>query len=415
VDRRGTEAANLPFWYELGSFVRSIGRRAALLRVAIVAAVAAGVLSPAPGGAQEPSTEDQLDDVRDQSAAVAAQLDVLEAEDAEVQAALATIQTEVAGQRVVVNAAADALAVADADVAASAAEIAALQTVIVELDAAADQMVVDAFVDPPINHALEVFRSETLADATVKNAIVEIQADADANAIEALDQAQATLEVEQAEQEELAVAAAARKTEADAAMDDLEAGLAQQAAFATEVEARLDAKQAEAATLAATDAALSQQILAEQAALAASLAEAESAESAPGGLADVSCAGGGTITVAGSIAANVQALLDASAADGVTLCGGGYRDPQQQIELRKAHCGTSDYAIYEMPSSQCSPPTARPGSSMHELGLAIDFTCNGGGSVSQGTSCWDWLVANANSYGLYNLPSEAWHWSTNGN
>jgi hypothetical protein len=52
---------------------------------------------------------------------------------------------------------------------------------------------------------------------------------------------------------------------------------------------------------------------------------------------------------------------------------------------------------------------------MHELGLAIDFTCDGGGSVSQGTSCWDWLAANANSYGLYNLPSEAWHWSTNGN
>jgi hypothetical protein len=284
-------------------------------------------------------------------------------------------------------------------------------------------MVIDAFVDPPINHALDVFRSETLADATVKNAIVEIQADADANAIEALDEAQQQLEVEQAEQEDLAATAADKKTEADSAMAELEEGLAQQTAFATEVEARLNAKLAEAESLKASDAALSEQILAEQAALAASLQEAEAQPSgspstitpAPGGLATVTCPGGGSITVAGSIAANVQALLDASYAAGVTLCGGGYRDPQQQIELRMAHCGTSYYAIYEMPSSQCNPPTAKPGTSMHEQGLAIDFTCNGGGTVSRGTSCWNWLSAHASEYGLYNLPAESWHWSTNGN
>jgi hypothetical protein len=389
----------------------------------IVAVVAATTLSPAPSAAQEPSAEEQLDDVRDQGAAVAAEIDLLEAEDAEIQAALAAIQTEVVGQQVVVNAANDALAVAEADVAASAAEIASLETEIVELDEAADQMVIDAFVDPPINHALDVFRSETLADATVKNAIVEIQADADANAIEALDEAQQQLEVEQAEQEDLAATAADKKTEADSAMAELEEGLAQQTAFATEVEARLNAKLAEAESLKASDAALSEQILAEQAALAASLQEAEAQPSgspstitpAPGGLATVTCPGGGSITVAGSIAANVQALLDASYAAGVTLCGGGYRDPQQQIELRMAHCGTSYYAIYEMPSSQCNPPTAKPGTSMHEQGLAIDFTCNGGGTVSRGTSCWNWLSAHASEYGLYNLPAESWHWSTNGN
>ena len=37
---------------------------------------------------------------------------------------------------------------------------------------------------------------------------------------------------------------------------------------------------------------------------------------------------------AGSISSNVQALLDASFAAGVSMCGGGYRDPQAQIELR---------------------------------------------------------------------------------
>jgi peptidoglycan hydrolase CwlO-like protein len=396
--------------------------RTALSRGLVALVVAATALTADPSGAQE-STEDELDEVRARSAEVELELDVIAAEDAEIQAALAELQTNVAGQQVVATAAQDALESAEADVAASVAEIERLEDEIVELDEAADQMVIDSFVDPPINHALDVFKSETLADATVMNAIVGIQSEADADAIERLAEAQDELEAEKEAQEELAADAAAKKDEADAALADLEEGLAQQEAFATEVEARLNAKLAEAESLKASDAALSQQILEEQAALAASLEASEAqpvgsastVTPAPGGLATVTCPTGGSITVAGSIAGNVQSLLDASAADGIVMCGGGYRDPQQQIELRKAHCGTSNYAIYEMPSSQCSPPTARPGSSMHEQGLAIDFTCNGGGSVSRGSTCFNWLSANASTYGLYNLPSESWHWSTNGN
>jgi LAS superfamily LD-carboxypeptidase LdcB len=136
---------------------------------------------------------------------------------------------------------------------------------------------------------------------------------------------------------------------------------------------------------------------------------------APGGLATVTCPHGGSITVAASIADNVQALLNAAARDGVSLCArSGYRSPEQQIELRRQNCGSSNYAIYYMPASQCSPPTARPGSSMHERGLAIDFSCNGGGAIRYGNECWNWLAAHADEYGLYNLPSEPWHWSTTG-
>jgi LAS superfamily LD-carboxypeptidase LdcB len=136
---------------------------------------------------------------------------------------------------------------------------------------------------------------------------------------------------------------------------------------------------------------------------------------APGGLATVTCPSGGSITVAGSIADSVQALLNAAANDGVSLCASsGWRSTERQIELRRQNCGTSNYAIYYMPSSQCNPPTARPGSSMHEQGLAIDFSCNGGGAIRYGNECWNWLAAHANEYGLYNLPSEPWHWSTTG-
>jgi hypothetical protein len=134
----------------------------------------------------------------------------------------------------------------------------------------------------------------------------------------------------------------------------------------------------------------------------------------PGGLASVACPAGGSITVSATIAGDLAALLGAANGAGVHLCGGGYRDPQAQIQLRIAHCGSSNYAIYQMPASQCHPPTARPGTSAHEQGLAVDFTCNGGGTVSRGDACWSWLASHAGDYGFLNLPSEPWHWSRDG-
>ena len=123
----------------------------------------------------------------------------------------------------------------------------------------------------------------------------------------------------------------------------------------------------------------------------------------------------GGIQVHESIANNLQDLLEHAARDGLRLTGWGYRSASSQIALRRAHCGTSQWAIYSMPSYQCSPPTARPGRSMHERGLAVDFVYNGRSIRSRNSTGYRWLAANANDYGLYNLPSEPWHWSTNGN
>jgi len=115
-----------------------------------------------------------------------------------------------------------------------------------------------------------------------------------------------------------------------------------------------------------------------------------------------------------SIAADVLEMVDAARADGLNLGGGGFRTAQQQIALRKAHCGTSNYAIYRKPSSSCNPPTATPGNSQHESGLALDLTCNGALIEKRSNACFKWLDANASKYGLKNLPSEPWHWSTTG-
>jgi len=119
------------------------------------------------------------------------------------------------------------------------------------------------------------------------------------------------------------------------------------------------------------------------------------------------------IRVHESIADKLLALLKASSRDGIRLGGGGYRSSTSQISLRRAHCGTSNWAIYRKPSYQCRPPTARPGASMHERGLAVDFTQNGRALWSN-TSGYRWLKQNAAKYGFRNLPSEPWHWSVNG-
>ena len=121
------------------------------------------------------------------------------------------------------------------------------------------------------------------------------------------------------------------------------------------------------------------------------------------------------ITVATEIAGQLERMLSAADADGRRFGGNGYRSPDGQVAARRRNCGSSQYDIYDKPASRCSPPTARPGQSMHEQGLAIDFTYNGSLIQSRSSEGFQWLKANAARFGFYNLPSEAWHWSINGN
>jgi hypothetical protein len=115
------------------------------------------------------------------------------------------------------------------------------------------------------------------------------------------------------------------------------------------------------------------------------------------------------------IAPNLEAMMTHAQKDGIVLTGSGFRTMDEQIAIRRAVCGPTDYDVWVKPSWECSPPVARPGFSMHQLGLAVDFTLNGGDLVrNSGDRIVQWLHANANTYGFYNLPSEPWHWSVNG-
>ncbi|HEU5082278.1 MAG TPA: M15 family metallopeptidase [Acidimicrobiales bacterium] len=120
------------------------------------------------------------------------------------------------------------------------------------------------------------------------------------------------------------------------------------------------------------------------------------------------------IRVHAAIAPRLQALLAAAHADGVPLGGWGYRTVEQQVNLRRAHCGPTPEDIFAKPASACSPPTAKPGKSMHERGLAIDFHLAGRSITSHDNPGYVWLATHAHLFGFQNLPSEPWHWSVNG-
>jgi hypothetical protein len=236
----------------------------------------------------------------------------------------------------------------------------------------------------------EAARSEAEAAAARR---AELLDEAERRLAEELDEATIAGDAERQAQ------ARARRDELVAILEAPERAAERKAKAEAEAKARADAKaDAEAAARATAEAALTPGPIGPP----------------TGGYPAVSCPGGGSITVDGSLAHNLQALLLTAWRDGVNLCGGGYRDRDQQIRLRIRHCGSSEYAIYQMPSGSCSPPTAIPGASMHERGLAIDFQCAGQSMSGRSSPCFAWMAAHAAAFGLFNLPSEPWHWSVDG-
>lgn len=115
------------------------------------------------------------------------------------------------------------------------------------------------------------------------------------------------------------------------------------------------------------------------------------------------------LNVCNLIKDDVVNLLNDAKKENILLSGSGSRSTLEQQSLRVKH-GCPDP---KTKSSKCTPPTARPGHSMHESGLAIDFRCNNQ-KMTSSDECYKWLKTNASKYGLKNLASEPWHWSTTG-
>ncbi len=397
----------------------------ALCVLLAVAVVSLPMISSAQRAGGNPSAEREA--VRAKKAQLASQVDALKSTDAQVEAALDALEANVRGQEALLSEAKRAATEAEAAAAQAEAAVVAKTAEIEVLRKGIRDFAVQAFVHPPSDDALAALDTSDPGEAAQKRALLEIQNTNDADLLDQLTAAEEDLEVERQLAEDASQRAQEKRAVAADRLGELSSARDQQAAYADQVQNRLDHALGEAAALAQLDASLSRQIAADQAALARKAAASRPRSGGGGGgsgrssvtfngsLSSVSCPSGGSITVASSIASNLQSLLNAANGDGISMCGGGYRSSQGQIETRRNNCGSSNYDIYEKPPSQCSPPTARPGTSMHEQGLAVDFTHGGRVINSRSNPAFQWMDAHAGSYGFYNLPSEPWHWSSNGN
>jgi hypothetical protein len=399
-----------------GSGRRTPQRRPAAAGALVVATVVLAFAVLPTGAAADPRAE--RDRLRGQKATTASEVDALQASEAEVDSALQALDANVRGQQAAYS---DAQRAADEAAEQEAAAQEAERSKQAEIDQLRDRVAlfaVETYVNPPTDDFLENFEADTASEAAQRTALLELRAGRDSDVLDELRAAERELERIREEAEAARETTANRRDEARQRLGEVEAARSQQAQFAVQVQTRLDAKLSEAAALDATDRQLSQQIAQQESALAERLRRAGPATggggpvTVPGG--DVALANVRGIVVAASIAGQTESLLAAAAGAGFVLAGTGYRDSSAQVRLRMQHCGTSQYAIYEMPPDQCSPPTARPGASKHERGLAIDFSWNGSVIGSRSSPAFQWLAANAGRFGFTNLPSEPWHWSVGG-
>lgn len=386
-------------------------------RVAFVAAVAAlATLATVVDAATPDELREERREVQAQAAELASEVDAATADVADLEVALAAAQANVGAQQAAVEAA--NRAVIDAD----AAQVAALEAII-DLEVREKQAridlqnaVIDSYVSFQGFDDLEALGDDPWEASRVET-LAEIGTGTGLEGLDNLRSIGAELEFQRLLAEQAAAEAETTREEMRFRLAELETALAIEDQLLLEAIERQERRLGEAVALEALEAELSEQIRVEEQRIADAIAN----RIPPGGGSvtvppdsDIELVTVGGITVNVLVEDRVRGILAAMSARGFNLGGGGYRSIESQIRLRRANCGTSDYAIWEMPASRCRPPTARPGLSQHEVGLAIDFTLNGRVLRTRNSDVFRALAEVAPQFGFYNLPSEPWHWSTTG-
>lgn len=385
--------------------------RRRLASLLVVLLIIGGTAPPAAAERHDPRRERER--VRQRRAQLAAQIDALKAEDAEIERALEALNANVAYQEALLAEAQRAFEQAERQVATARAAEAQTAAEIADLEAAVRNTAVQAYVEGGrTNLGAWLLDSRNIGEAARRSALIDAVFGGAAEVTDRLRAAREDLAVARRQAEQASAAADERRNEVGQRLRRMKAARDQQARFADEVEARIEARLAEAASLAQLDRQLSAEIVRRQEALARRNRGSRGAPrggGVPAGNVPLRNVRG--IVVHESIADRLEGLLSAAERDGLSFGGAGYRDPRDQQRLREANCPDP----YRSPASSCRPPTARPGQSMHERGLAVDFTYQGRIITSRSSPAYRWLDANAGRFGFYNLPSEPWHWSTNGN
>lgn len=364
-------------------------------------------------GAQSTNRQQERERIRRERAALAADMDVLRADSAKVEEALQDLERRLAYEESVLASARQAQAAAEAQAQDAARRAAAAANEIARLEAETRQAAIRAFMTGDADSdGWDASTGMDLRAAASRGVLQRVVTSTADDLADQLAAAREDHQVAQAAAEDAATQAAERADAARSRLGAVEEAKQQQAAFASDLDARIEARLAEAANLEALDKSIAAAIVREQQDLerrARALPRSTTVRRLPSS-GSVPLANVRGIVVHVDIADQLRALLAAADAAGFSLGGGGYRDSSQQQRLREQNCPNPETS----PASSCRPPTARPGASMHERGIAVDFTSGGRLIESRSNPAFRWLADNAGRFGFQNLPSEPWHWSTNG-
>jgi murein DD-endopeptidase MepM/ murein hydrolase activator NlpD len=218
---------------------RQVVRRwaAAITAVAVATVPTSAAASPSTPAQPEPTTDERASD---SDTLVDADVDVLVSTNAAaVASTLEDLSGQITDQLAAYNTAQAAVSAANDELATADVALSDTEFRIEETITASDQVVIDAFINPPAESALEVLAAETPADATIKQALLNMDADRSADSLSDLQAALADHEVRKEAQEEALNAAETARAEAEASLADLDAALSAQAQFVTAVQAAL--------------------------------------------------------------------------------------------------------------------------------------------------------------------------------
>ena len=213
-------------------------RRRIVAGAAAVAVCASAVAAVAPGASsagplQEEPSADAANGTDD--AIVAIDVDVADGDAVALTGALDELQGNVGLQLQQLDAAEGTVRQKLETLAAADSAIQVTTGKIDDLTTASDSVIVTRFLNPPSETAIEALTADSVSDATIKQALLDMRADEDAVKLSELTSARRDLEEQKAHQEDVAAEADAARQEAEAALDDLQAAVGQEAQFITEI------------------------------------------------------------------------------------------------------------------------------------------------------------------------------------
>lgn len=121
----------------------------------------------------------------------------------------------------------------------------------------------------------------------------------------------------------------------------------------------------------------------------------------------------GNVIVTSRVSGAVLAMYNKAKSQGLTLTArSSFRTMAQQQDLCNGDTGCRNGTSYAK--------VAKPGTSPHQFGVAIDFNgtnvykkdgnCSNNRATETSSTVWNWLKANAAAYGYKQYAAESWHW-----